>query len=87
MTTPTLTQQLADYQAGFKQRVAPERVAMMEAATADLRATGIEQRALQVGDRAPHDRLRACRGRLPPARRAGRGDGRRGTGARRGTER
>jgi peroxiredoxin len=56
MTTPaTLTQQLADFQAGFKQRVAPERVTMMEAATADLRATGIEQRALHAGDRAPHD--------------------------------
>ena len=52
---PTLAQELADYQAGFKQRVAPERVAMMESATADLRASGIEQRALHAGDRAPRD--------------------------------
>lgn len=56
MTTPsTLSQQLSDFRAGFMQRVAPERVAMMKTATADLRATGIEQRALQAGDRAPHD--------------------------------
>jgi peroxiredoxin len=51
--TTTLASQLADYKAGFASRVAPERVAMMEAATADLRATGIEQRALHAGDRAP----------------------------------
>ena len=33
MTPPTLTQQLADYKAGFIQRVPPERLAMMEGAT------------------------------------------------------
>ena len=49
----SLADQLADYKAAFKRRVAPERVAMMEAATADLRASGIEARALQVGTRAP----------------------------------
>lgn len=49
----TLADQLADFKAGFKQRVVPERVAMMEAATADLRASRIEARALQVGARAP----------------------------------
>ena len=49
----TLAQQLAEFKAGFKQRAAPERVAMMEAATADLKAQGIESRALQVGGRAP----------------------------------
>jgi peroxiredoxin len=53
MTAPTLAAQLADYKAGFAQRVAPERVTMMETATRDLRATGIEQRALRVGDAAP----------------------------------
>jgi peroxiredoxin len=52
-TTPTLASQLADYKAGFAQRVAPERVAMMETATAELRASGIEQRALHAGDAAP----------------------------------
>ncbi len=50
---PTLTQQLADFKAAFKQRAVPERLAMMEKATADLKAGGIEQRALQVGDCAP----------------------------------
>jgi peroxiredoxin len=49
----TLTQQLADYQAGFKQRAPADRVAMMEAATAQLRATGIEAHALQVGAALP----------------------------------
>lgn len=51
--TSSLGDQLAAYQASFKQRAAPERVALMEAATADLRATGIESRALQVGADAP----------------------------------
>jgi peroxiredoxin len=50
----TLQSQLADYQAGFKQRAAPERVAMMETATAQLRASGIEDSALQLGAPVPH---------------------------------
>ena len=49
----SLSEQLAAYKAGYLQRAAPERVAIMEAATADLRATGIESQALQVGARAP----------------------------------
>ena len=49
----SLSEQLAAYKAGYLQRVAPERVAIMEAATANLRATGIESQALQVGARAP----------------------------------
>ncbi len=49
----TLQTQLADYQAGFKQRAAPERVSMMENATAQLRATGIEQSALPLGGQMP----------------------------------
>ena len=54
MNTDTpLAQQLAEFKAGFKQRAAPERVAMMEAATADLKAQGIESRALKLGDPAP----------------------------------
>lgn len=59
----SLTQQLADYKAGFIQRVAPERVALMETATADLRGTGIEARALQVGDAAPDITLPDATGR------------------------
>jgi peroxiredoxin len=49
----SLADQLAAFKTGFKQRVAPERVAMMEAATAELRATGIEARALQIGAIVP----------------------------------
>jgi peroxiredoxin len=53
MTTPRLSQQLADYKAGFAQRAAPERVVTMEAATRELKASGIEQRARRAGDAAP----------------------------------
>jgi peroxiredoxin len=49
----TLTQQLADYQAGFELRAPVERLAMMESATAQLRTTGIESAALQVGASLP----------------------------------
>ena len=49
----TLTQQLADYKAGFEQRAPADRAATMEAATAQLRATGIEASALQVGAALP----------------------------------
>ena len=51
--TTSLADQLAAFKAGFKQRAAPERVAMMEAATTELRATGIEAQALQLGDAVP----------------------------------
>lgn len=49
----SLAEQLDAYKAAFVQRATPERVATMEAATADLRATGIESRALQVGAQVP----------------------------------
>jgi peroxiredoxin len=45
----SLAGQLAAFKAGFTQRATPERVAMMEAATTNLRATGIEASALQPG--------------------------------------
>jgi peroxiredoxin len=51
--TPTLAEELSAYKASFKARVAPERLATMEHATAQLRASGIERRALGQGDRAP----------------------------------
>jgi peroxiredoxin len=50
---PTLASQLAEFKAGFKQRAAPARVATMEEATAQLRATGIDAQALAVGAQAP----------------------------------
>ena len=62
-TIAPLAQQLADYKAGFLQRAAPERVAMMAGATADLKATGIESHALQVGDAAPDVTLPDALGR------------------------
>lgn len=49
----SLASQLASYKAGFIGRVPAPRVAMMEAATAHLKNTGIESTALKVGDRAP----------------------------------
>lgn len=49
----TLMLQLADFHAGFKQRAPAERMAMMESATAQLRATGIEAAALRVGAELP----------------------------------
>jgi peroxiredoxin len=53
MTSNSLTEQLAEYKAGFKTRATPERVATMEQATQDLRDSGIENSALQVGQAAP----------------------------------
>jgi len=49
----SLASQLASYKAGFIGRAPAARVAMMEAATAHLKSTGIESIALKVGDRAP----------------------------------
>jgi peroxiredoxin len=62
MNTPTLQSQLADFKAGFKTRATPERVATMEAATAQLRSSGIEQAALAVGQRAPQISLPNAKG-------------------------
>ena len=49
----TLSQQLEGFLAGWKQRVPPERQAIMERHIAHLRETGIRQNAKQVGDPAP----------------------------------
>lgn len=49
----TLSQQLEEFLAGWKQRVPPERQAIMERHIAHLRETGIGQSAKQVGDPAP----------------------------------
>ncbi|MDQ3261211.1 MAG: AhpC/TSA family protein [Pseudomonadota bacterium] len=63
--TPLVTQ-LTEFKVGFKQRVAPARVAMMEAATAGLKATGIEHTALREGDQAPDITLPDIFGRSVP---------------------
>ncbi|CAN5626606.1 peroxiredoxin-like family protein [soil metagenome] len=52
-TSIKLADQLAEFKAGSIQRSAPERIAVMEAATAQLKAGGIESQALKVGDSAP----------------------------------
>ena len=49
----TLAAQLSEFKQNFIRRVDPARVTVMEAATAALRTTGIEQQALNVGDRVP----------------------------------
>jgi peroxiredoxin len=53
MSTQSLAEQLAEFKAGFKTRATPERVATMEQATQELRDSGIEKSALQVGQAAP----------------------------------
>lgn len=58
----SLTAQLAEYQAGFKDRVTPDIVAMMEKATADLRASSIEAHALKTGAALPDLQLLDAKG-------------------------
>jgi peroxiredoxin len=53
MTSVSLSTQLTEYKAGFIARVDPQRVATMESATEQLRATGIESTALKAGQAAP----------------------------------
>jgi peroxiredoxin len=60
----SLTVQLAELKAGFKQRATPERVSLIEASTALLKAGGIEQRALNVGDIAPDITLPDALGKM-----------------------
>jgi peroxiredoxin len=56
--TETLSKQLADFRAGWRERVPADRQALMDQHVAHLAATGIERSARQVGDRAPVIRLR-----------------------------
>ena len=53
MNASSLNTQLADYKAAFLARVDPTRVATMESATDQLRASGIEVTALKRGQAAP----------------------------------
>jgi hypothetical protein len=55
---PSLRERLDEFKRTFESgappySVTPEVVATMHRATAELRASGAEQRALKVGDRAP----------------------------------
>ena len=53
MTSISLQTQLTDYKAGFIARVDPTRLATIETATEQLRASGIESTALKPGQAAP----------------------------------
>jgi peroxiredoxin len=49
----TLSEQLADYRAGWRARVPADRQALMDQHVAHLAATGTDRGARQVGDHAP----------------------------------
>lgn len=59
----TLNEQLAEYQAAFRLRVTPDRVAVAEAAITQLKGTGIEASALGVGATLPDLTLPDANGR------------------------
>lgn len=52
-TTQSLSNQLKDYQNGFKQKASSETVNTMTQATSDLASSGIVDNSLKVGDKAP----------------------------------
>src|SRR6201998_3374512 len=62
--TETLSEQLADYRAGWRARVPADRKASTDQPVAHLAASGIARSAKQVGDRAPDIRLRDQHGEL-----------------------
>jgi len=51
--TETLSEQLADYRAGWRARVPADKQTSMHQQVAHLAAMGIDRGAKQVGDRAP----------------------------------
>ncbi len=60
---PTLQAQLDELKKQWEARVSPEARAIAERAIDDLRASGILQRVLKVGDRAPDFELPDAAGR------------------------
>lgn len=60
----TLSEQLAAYRAGWRERVPAGRQALMDRHVAHLAASRIERDAKQVGDRAPNIRLRDQHGEM-----------------------
>src|ERR1700739_2325089 len=62
--TETLSEQLADYRAGWRARVPADRKASTDQPVAHLAASGIARSAKQVGDRAPNIRLRDQHGEI-----------------------
>jgi peroxiredoxin len=62
--TETLSEQLANYRAGWRDRVPTDRQASMDQHVAHLAESGIVRSAKQVGDRAPDIRLRDQHGEI-----------------------
>lgn len=60
---PTLQQQLDTITANTRALVQPERLARTEEVIAELRATGMEEHVLRVGDSAPRFKLVGANGR------------------------
>jgi peroxiredoxin len=62
--TKSLSEQLAEYRTGWRNRVPADRQALMDQHVAHLAETGIGRSAKQVGDRAPEIRLRDQHGEI-----------------------
>ncbi len=60
----TLKEQLNAFQAPARAKRAPERQAIMDRATQDLRSSGIADRGLKVGDQAPDFALPGVTGKM-----------------------
>ena len=59
-----LTEQLEKIREGAKTRIPPDKQAIMHRATEDLRASGIMDGVVRVGDPVPHFALPNTRGEL-----------------------
>jgi hypothetical protein len=59
----TLQDQLNQLKASFEEKAPPEALEVMHRATADLRNSGIVDRVLTIGDRAPEFELENARGK------------------------
>jgi hypothetical protein len=60
----SLQDRLNKYKAQFESSASPEALAIMHRATDDLRHSGILERALKVGDRAPKFALPNAQGQM-----------------------
>lgn len=64
----SLQEKLDAFKARFEATASPEAVALMHRATDDLRRSGIMERVLRVGDKAPHFELLNARGEIVSSR-------------------
>jgi len=64
----TLRDKLAEHKKGFLSKASPEAVALIKRVEADLRASGILDRILKAGDRAPEFALPDMEGRVVRSR-------------------